>query len=71
MPWFGLLHTALHCQGWKLGRHCVNPLPLLTACGNGQGGGDFFKGNICTYKAWTQEIVGSLQQYINNSIIVI
>lgn len=24
-------------QGW-----CVNPLPLLTACGNGRGGGDFY-----------------------------
>lgn len=21
--------------------YCVNPLPLLTACGNGRGGGDF------------------------------
>lgn len=25
-------------DGW-----CMNPLPLLTACGNGQGGGDFHK----------------------------
>lgn len=24
-------------SGW-----CMNPLPLLTACGNGQGGGDYF-----------------------------
>jgi len=24
----------------------VNPLPLLTACGNGRGGGDFYTGNI-------------------------
>lgn len=28
--------------------YCVNPLPLLTACGNGRGGGDFYNspGNI-------------------------
>lgn len=25
--------------------YCVNPLPLLNACGNGRGGGDFRKGN--------------------------
>jgi hypothetical protein len=25
---------------------CINPLPLLTACGNGRGGGDFHEGNI-------------------------
>lgn len=23
--------------------YCVNPLPLLTACGNGRGGGDFYR----------------------------
>ena len=28
-------------DGW-----CMNPLPLLTACGNGRGGGDFCKGRI-------------------------
>lgn len=33
---------------------CVNPLPLLTACGNGRGGGDYHKVHPC-YKdvgAW-------------------
>jgi len=25
---------------------CLNPLPLLTACGNGRGGGDFYEGHI-------------------------
>ena len=24
---------------------CVNPLPLLTACGNGRGGGDYYSGH--------------------------
>jgi len=28
-------------DGW-----CVNPLPLLTACGNGRGGGDYHEGHI-------------------------
>jgi hypothetical protein len=28
-------------DGW-----CANPLPLLTACGNGRGGGDFRKGSV-------------------------
>lgn len=28
-------------DGW-----CMNPLPLLTACGNGRGGGDFYEGHI-------------------------
>ena len=27
--------------GW-----CMDPLPLLTACGNGRGGGDFYEGHI-------------------------
>ena len=27
-------------DGW-----CMNPLPLLTACGNGRGGGDFYEGH--------------------------
>jgi hypothetical protein len=26
---------------------CVSPLPLLTACGNGRGGGDYYKGRPC------------------------
>lgn len=30
---------------------CINPLPLLTACGNGQGGGD--------YRGINQDMVGS------------
>jgi hypothetical protein len=25
---------------------CLSPLPLLTACGNGRGGGDFYKDHI-------------------------
>jgi hypothetical protein len=28
-------------DGW-----CMNPLSLLTACGNGRGGGDFYKGKL-------------------------
>ena len=28
-------------DGW-----CMNPLPLLTACGNGRGGGDFYEGRV-------------------------
>lgn len=28
-------------DGW-----CMNPLPLLTACGNGRGGGDYHEGHI-------------------------
>jgi hypothetical protein len=28
-------------NGW-----CMNPLPLLTACGNGRGGGDYYKERI-------------------------
>ena len=28
-------------DGW-----CMNPLPLLTACGNGRGGGDFYEGHV-------------------------
>jgi len=26
---------------------CMNPLPLLTACGNGQGGGDYYDSRPC------------------------
>jgi len=25
---------------------CIDPLPLLTACGNGRGNGDFYRGNL-------------------------
>jgi len=31
-------------EGYKKG-YCLDPLPLLTACGNGRGGGDFFNNN--------------------------
>lgn len=31
---------SISMDGW-----CVNPLPLLTACGNGRGGGDFHEQN--------------------------
>ena len=33
-------------KGGNWDGYCVNPLPLLTACGNGRGGGDFFKGSV-------------------------
>jgi len=26
--------------------YCMNPLPLLTACGNGRGGGDYHEGHV-------------------------
>ncbi len=26
---------------------CINPLPLLTACGNNRGGGDYYNGHPC------------------------
>lgn len=31
--------TKGNMKGW-----CINPLPLLTACGNNRGGGDFYPG---------------------------
>lgn len=34
-----------YIQGSTVDGWCLNPLPLLTACGNGQGGGDFYEGN--------------------------
>ena len=32
----------------SLAGYCVNPLPLLTACGNGRGGGDFYASELDT-----------------------
>ena len=36
-----------HWKDWRTGKEedcdaCVHPLPLLTACGNGRGGGDYY-----------------------------
>lgn len=32
------IKRSTDAEGW-----CLSPLPLLTACGNGRGGGDFYK----------------------------
>lgn len=34
--------TDRRTQEVKKSVWCVNPLPLLTACGNGRGGGDYY-----------------------------
>jgi len=34
------IRRSIDAEGW-----CLSPLPLLTACGNGRGGGDFFEGH--------------------------
>ena len=37
----GLYIDRCTVKGGNWSGYCVNPLPLLTACGNGRGGGDF------------------------------
>ena len=34
------IQQSIDAEGW-----CLSPLPLLTACGNGRGGGDFYEGH--------------------------
>ena len=34
------IRRSTDTEGW-----CLSPLPLLTACGNGRGGGDFYEGH--------------------------
>lgn len=36
---------------------CLNPLPLLTACGNGQGGGDYYGINEDVIGTWAFSII--------------
>ena len=56
---------------WGNDYWAVNPLPLLTACGNGRGRGDFYSGNIgsCHVGTWafaTLEYTSLIPLGINN-----
>ena len=45
-------YIATNSAGSKDDLWCINPLPLLTACGNGQGGGDYRGINVNSVGAW-------------------
>ena len=38
-------------------RMCMHPLPLLTACGNGLGGGDYYGINECDVGYWAGDVI--------------
>lgn len=42
---------------WADGTMCINPISLLTAVGNGRGGGDYYGENECMVGTWVWDLI--------------